>query len=83
MIICIAEVDPQKECHKPNRTSMWTRPVKGATVGSLPNTGEDMLHNSNAGFEPSLRDSMMAAPDWVVAKSRGTEWAYPLLWGEP
>jgi len=83
VIICLAEVAPKRKCLKPNRTSTWKRPVKGATAGSLTKTGEDMLHFSNASFEPSQRDAMMAALDWVVAMSCGSEWANPLLCCEP
>jgi len=39
-----AEVTPQRACDKPNRTNPWIQPVKGATSGNLPITGEDMLH---------------------------------------
>jgi len=48
-----AEVTPQRACHRPIPTIHGLWPVKGATRGQLPIRSRDMLHTSNARFEPT------------------------------
>jgi len=48
-----AKVTPQRACHRPIPTIHGLWPVKEATCGQLPIESRDMLHASNARFEPS------------------------------
>ena len=78
-----AEVTPQRACHIPSHTNLWIQQVKGATSGNLPIRGEDMLHTSNARFEPSRRDPGIPAPDWAIADPRRPERVSPPRRREP
>jgi len=78
-----AEVTPQKACHKPSHTNPWIQPVKGATSGNLRIASRDMLHTSNARFEPSRRDPGRPVPDWAIAGPHRPERVSPRRRHEP
>jgi len=65
-------------CHRPIPTIHGLWPVKEATCGQLPIRSRDMLHTSNAIFEPSRWDPRMVKPDWAIAASYEPARALPL-----